>query len=322
MVYFGLIVMSRTNRAGLKALAMVSDTDISEVDPRVLGWRFGPRLNASGRLTHAKLSMDLLSATETDHAKQTALELDAMNTERRAIQNDIYKQASQQVEGFESSSVLVLAGEGWNHGVVGIVASRISEENSKPAFVLEIDGPITKGSARSFGDFHLAHAIEATRQHLQKGGGHGAAAGVTLSSEKLDDFRAAINEYYESLKLKDQEKYLRQQPDLILNNFEGLDDELISLIDKLEPYGIEHEQPIFSVDDVTLVSWRAVGSEQTHAKATLADSNGVERDAIGFGLAAKMPEAGQKITPIFTIEHNEWNGHKSIQHKLIDIVTP
>ncbi len=320
LVYFGLIVMSKTNRPGLQALAQVSDTDIKDVDPRTLGWRFGPRLNASGRLTHAKLSMDLLASDELVAARQLASELDAMNTERRTIQNDIYKQARAQAEEFADQPVLVLAGEGWNHGVVGIVAARIAEEMTKPTFVLEVSDGVTKGSARSFGDFHLAHAITANRELLQSGGGHAAAAGVTFDSEKLEEFRQGVIKHYESLKLKDQEKYLKAQPDLTLDDFAGLDDELIELMDSLEPYGIEHEQPIFSVKNVQLRDWRAVGADQTHAKATLVDASGVERDSIGFGIASKMPEVGTTVIPIFTLEHNEWNGRKSIQHKLIDIL--
>ena len=322
LVYYGLIVMSRTNRAGLHALAEVSDIQMKDIDTQVLGWRFGPRLNASGRLTHAKASMDLLAATDREMARQLASQLDVMNTERRAIQADIYKQAAEQVEKFADDHVLVLAGDGWNHGTVGIVAARITEEQAKPTFVLEIDGPVTKGSARSFGDFHLAEAIAATKKHLEKGGGHGAAAGVTLDSEKLDDFRKAINKFYKDLKLKDQEKHLVVQPDLTLSDFSGLDDELIELVNQLEPYGTDHEQPVFKAAPVTLVSWRAVGSDQTHAKATLQDASGVERDSIGFGLAKKMPESGTVIEPVFTIEHNEWNGRKTIQHKLVDIIVP
>lgn len=320
LVYFGLIVMSKTNRIGLQALAQVSETDLSEVDPRVLGWRFGPRLNASGRLTHAKLSTDLLTANNLQYASDLAGQLDKMNTDRRTIQNDIYKQARAQAEQYMDSPVLVLAGEGWNHGVVGIVAARITEETAKPTFVLEVGDEFTKGSARSFGDFHLAHAITDATKLLESGGGHAAAAGVTMRNDKVDEFRQAITKHYESLKLKDQDKFLKTQPDLVLDSFEGLDDELIELINSLEPYGIDHEQPVFSVEDVTIADWRPVGADQTHAKVTLVDSNGIERDSIGFGLAAKMPEVGAKIKPLFTLEYNEWNGRKTIQHKLIDIV--
>ncbi len=322
LVYFGLIVMSKTNRPGLQALAEVSDVDLRDVDPGVLGWRFGPRLNASGRLTHAKLSMDILGSDSIEHARQQASELDVMNTERRSIQNKIYEEAKSMAEEHSDHNVLVLAGEGWNHGVVGIVASRISEEHAKPTFILEIDGPITKGSARSFGDFHLAHAIDATRDVLEKGGGHAAAAGVTLPSENLDRFREMVNRHYESLKLADQEEFLRPIPDLTLATFDGLNDELINLINTLQPYGTEHEQPLFAVAPVTLADWRPVGGDKTHAKATLRDANGIERDAIGFGLAKKMPEAGSVITPVFGLEHNEWNGRKTIQHKLVDIIVP
>ena len=320
LVYYGLIVMSRTNRVGLQALAQVSEVGMDEVDTGVFGWRFGPRLNASGRLTHAKLSMDLLASKELAQAETLAQELDSMNSERRSLQNRIYLEARKQAEEQMHQSVLVVAGEGWNHGVVGIVAARLTEELVKPTFVLEVEGDTTKGSARSFGDFHLAHAIDASRNHLEKGGGHGAAAGITLKTDKLEDFRQAVNEYHASLGLKNQDEFLRPKPDLILENFRGLDDELIELINQLEPYGTEHEQPIFSVKNVVVSDWRPVGKDKTHAKATLVDADGVKRDSIGFGMAKKMPVAGETITPVFTLEYNEWNGNKTIQHKLIDII--
>lgn len=319
LVYYGLIVMSQTNRPGLRALAETSGVDLSEVDADVFGWRFGPRLNASGRLVHAKLSMDLLRADKDTQVRDLAAELEAMNTERRSIQNIIYQQANEQAKDKLDDPVLVIAGEDWNHGVVGIVAARLTEEYAKPTFLLEIKDGIAKGSARSFGDFHLAKAIDYTRQYLLNGGGHSAAAGVTLKIENLDIFRQKVNQFYKSLDLKNQMTFLRPKPDIVLNSFSGLDEDLIELLGQLQPFGIENPSPIFAVENVKLIDWRAVGSDKSHAKATIEDINGVKRDAIGFGLATKMPEIGTIIKPVFSIEINEWNGRLSVQHKLIGL---
>jgi len=315
-----LLVIHQSKRAGLQALAEVSDLQLTEVDPIALGFRFGPRLNAAGRLSDAKQSMDLLNTGDFATASEGALKLDQINQKRRKIQRQISLQAIEQAKLYHDDSVLVVADPTWNHGVVGIVASSLSEKFQKPTFVLAIDGKTTKGSARSFGEFNLAKALTKVSKIIDKGGGHSAAAGVTLKTSSINKFRQAVNDYYASLKLADQSHFIKPKPDLELNDFEGLDDELIDLLISLEPYGMEHQQPLFLVKNVSLDDWRPVGADQTHAKATLIDANGIKRDSIGFGLAKKMPEPGSQISAIFTLEYNIWNSRKSIQHKLVDII--
>jgi single-stranded-DNA-specific exonuclease len=318
LVYWGIKVMQQTRRPGMRALAEVAGVNLAETNPETFGFRFGPRLNASGRLDTAKLSMNLLAAQSAKDAGMLAFELDKQNTERRRLQDEIFVAALEQAQTM-NDDVLVVSGEGWSHGVVGIVASKLMEEFQKPTFVLGINDGVAVGSARSFGDYHLAKAIMASKNLTQKGGGHAVAAGVTLNQENIDAFREAVNRYFAGVKLEEQLAHIAAQADLELHDFAGLDDELIVLLDNMQPFGAANQQPLFSVP-VTVTEWRPVGATQTHAKATLSDAAGTRRDAIGFGLAKKMPKAGEQATALFHLEHNEWNGRKTIQHRLIDVV--
>lgn len=319
LVYWGIKVMQKTRRPGMRALAEVAGVDVSRTNPETFGFRFGPRLNASGRLDTAKLSMSLLAAQSAKDAGMLAFELDKQNTERRRLQDEIFTAALEQAREM-SDDVLVVAGEGWSHGVVGIVASKLMEEFQKPTFVLGVNDGVAVGSARSFGDYHLAKAIMANKSLTQKGGGHAVAAGVTLDQAKVDAFREAVNQFFADVKLEEQRTHITPQADLELADFAGLDDELISLLDSMQPFGNANVQPLFAVP-VTVAEWRPVGTTQTHAKAMLSDIKGTRRDAIGFGIAKKMPKAGEQAQALFHLEHNEWNGRRTIQHRLIDVVT-
>lgn len=320
LVYWGLKVMQKTRRAGLKALAQVSGTELSDIDTMTFGFRFGPRLNASGRLDHAKLSLDVLHAETLAEAVQLAEQLDAQNSERRGLQTAIFDEALQQADTYKDDPVLILAGVTWSHGVVGIVAAKFVEQFAKPTFILQIEGDLTKGSARSFGDFHLAEVIAKHKKLLQKGGGHSYAAGVTLETVQLDAFRKAVNEYYRSLNLENQAELLRPIPDLWLDSFEGLSLDLVALLALLEPYGTEHERPRFGVRSVKLTNWRPVGADQKHAKATFTDKKGAIIDGIGFGIAERMPEIGSTIDIVFNLESNTWNERTSLQAQFIDVI--
>ena len=318
LVYWGLQVLKNTRRPGLHALAEVSQSDLASASPETYGFRFGPRLNASGRLDTARTSLDLLASSSAPSARVLAQKLDEQNTERRRQQQEIFEAALEQSSLYADDPVLIVAGEGWSHGIVGIVAAKLVEEFARPAFVLQIEEGVAKGSARSFGDFHLAKAIAQNKEHIEKGGGHAYAAGVTLAADKVDSFRQAINKTYSELSLKDQEKHLRTKADVELSDLSGVSDKLLTMLASLEPYGAEHEKPRFLIDGV-VKDWRPVGADGKHAKVTISDKNGLSFDAIGFNLASKIPDVGSRIKPIFSPEYNEFRGRKSIQLMLHDI---
>lgn len=318
LVYWGLQVMQKSRRPGLIALAHVSGADLESVDTTTLGYRFGPRLNASGRLEHADMSLQLLREKTGVVALDIANELNQLNYQRREDQEKIFLGADKKAEK-SKDSVLVLSDKNWSHGIIGIVASHLVEKYQKPTFLLQIDGDEAKGSARSFGDFHLSSAIEANRKLLIKGGGHFYAAGITLKKSNIDIFRVAINKYYDELKIDNQSKHLNAAPDITLDSFDGLDENLIKLTDQLAPFGIDNQSPMYQINNVTIADWRPVGQDGKHAKIIFEDINGVKRDGIGFSMVEKMPEIGEIVNTIISLELNEFNGRTNLQHRLVEI---
>ena len=319
LVWWGLKVMSKTRRPGIKALAAVSGTDLNNVNAEDLGFRFGPRLNASGRLEHASKSLELLRAKDDQEAARIAEELNVMNQQRRDDQEKIFQEACLMAEDFADDPVLVLANKDWSHGINGIVASKLVEKFHKPAFVMQILDDKTKGSARSFGDFHLADALKSVQPMLLSGGGHKAAAGATIKSEDLDKFRKGMNDFYAKQKLIDQNKFLDPDVDMEIAEFGGLTLDLLQLLDQLQPFGNNNQAPIFMSKGVKLDNWKPVGATQVHAKSTFIDGEGYKMDGIGFSIAHLMPEAGTEVDLVYMPQKNEFNGRTSVQIQILTI---
>ena len=183
-VFWGLKVLARTKRPGLKALMAVSKVEPEKVNARSLGFALGPRMNAAGRLETAQIALDLLTAKDNQSAYEKAEQLDALNLARRTEQDKIYKAAVLEAETRLDNPVLVVSGADWNHGIVGIVAAKLMEKYKKPTFVLQEMGEESKGSARSYGDFSAADAIRAADDVITKGGGHKLAARRDFANSK------------------------------------------------------------------------------------------------------------------------------------------
>ncbi len=322
LAYWGLEVMKKTRRPGLKALMAVSRIDPETLTARSLGFGLGPRLNASGRLETAQLSLDVLTATDIETAYELSQQLDAMNTERRKEQNRIFGEAIEQAERYLDHEVLVLSHPEWSHGIIGIVAAKILEKYHKPTFVLQEMGDETKGSARSFGDFSVGEAIHNAKPHIIKGGGHKLAAGVTLSTHKIDDFRVSVNDYYRGLGLKNQKSHLLPKEDVAVNSIADLNEELVTLLAQLEPYGNENPQPIFRLDDMKVIDQRKMGDLKQHVKLQLQDANGARISSLAFSAPEHFfVEPGNIVTAWITLDINEWQGRRSVEGRLLNIDT-
>lgn len=318
---YGLTVMHKTRRAGLKALAEVSGISIADVASYHMGFVFGPRLNAAGRIEHAKKSLQLIQAADYTQALGLAADLNVLNTQRRADQDRIFRAASEQAEKYLDDPLLVLAGEDWSHGVVGIVASKLVERWHKPALVLQIMGATAKGSARSIGAFNLAGALTANAAHLQRYGGHHFAAGLTLKTANIDKFRRAICEYYLSLGLDAEAGEDSREPDLEVDDFARLDWELWEAMGRLEPYGNGNPEPIFRIKSAKLVLVQRVGVDKKHLRLKLTDQTGITLGAIAFGLAEKHPnlKEGQLVEADFQLAKNEFQGRRELQLVIADL---
>lgn len=319
-VFWGLRVMHKTRRVGFKALAAVTGVRVEEINARTLGFVFGPHLNAAGRLETAQHSLDLLTETDNFKALELANKLHDMNIARRAEQDRIVKEATKQAEAFTDHPVLVLSDPSWSHGIIGIVAAKMLERYAKPTFVLQEIGEMTKGSARSYGDFSAADGIRASEQWITKGGGHKLAAGVTLPTANIASFRQAINDFYRSLNLSDQIRHLQPASDVQIVAFEDANRALISELSQLEPYGNGNPLPIFHIPGVTVAERRTMGKEGQHLKLKLCDENKCFFSVVGFNMADRvLADVGEVVEVWVELIENEWRGNVTVEGRLLEV---
>ena len=316
-VYWGLEVLKKQRRTGLKALMAVSGIDPRSVNARSLGFGLGPRMNAAGRLDTAEHALHMLMAADGMEALAASNKLEELNQRRRQIQDEIFAEACQQVEEDASSRVLVVAQQGWNHGVIGIVASKLVERYQKPTFILGVRGQEATGSARSFGDFSAADAVRAADDIIMRGGGHAAAAGVTLATQQIDAFRQRVNEYYDSLGLRDQTRHLLPQADVTVPDFGEIDEALVAGIAQMEPFGNGNPEPVLHIPVATVVAMRQMGSDGQHVKLTLEDSTGRCLQMLAFQAPSEyFCQPGQRVAAWFSPMVNEWRGSRTVEGRL------
>lgn len=319
-VYWGLKVLAKTRRPGLKALMAVSGVEPEKVSARSLGFALGPRMNAAGRLETAKYAQDMLLAQKGDVALELAQKLDEMNMARRADQDIIYKAACEQASQYQDDPVLVLSHPEWNHGIVGIVAAKILEKYKKPTYVLQEMGEESKGSARSYGDFSAADAIRASDDIITKGGGHKLAAGVTLPTKNIDAFRRRVNEYFASLDLPPQLPHLLPRADVEITDFSEVTESLVAQLAELEPFGNGNLEPVLCIKNATIVGVRRMGVEAQHLKLTVQDAKGKPLELLAFNAPAEwFVELGVHATLWFQPAINEWQGRRSVEGRLLNI---
>ncbi len=350
-VKWGIEVMKRTRRPGIRALLAVAGVKISEVNSETLGFVLGPRLNAAGRMETAEYALELLklhdvstagfsrkigsngleeeAKTEADvnsRALELATKLDLLNKNRRKIQDNVFVKASQKIEeNFRENSVLVVDGDNWHEGIIGIVAAKILEKYSKPTIVLARgeDG-FAKGSGRSFGEFSMAAVIHASDKIIERGGGHLAAGGLTVKNEKIKEFRENVQIFYSGLNLENQEKWLVPEADLALENFSEINQNLLDQIEKMQPFGHANESPVVEFKNLKIVARRLMGQDKSHVKYTFADKKGRQFQAIAFSSADKYrletyDENGgeNRVNIRVNLAKNEWNGRVSVEGRLL-----
>jgi len=318
---FGLKVLRKTRRLGLRSLAAVGGAEVSKITAHHLGFVLGPRMNAAGRLEHAARSLELMQTTDSARALEIAHELDSMNRRRRAEQEMIFKESDALAEQYADQPVLVLADPGWSHGVVGIVASKLVEKWHKPVLVGQVLGESTKGSARSVGGFNMVEALRANADLLSKFGGHFYAAGFTLPSERLDDFRAGMCRYFEDSRAGDY-KAPAVLADVQLQGLDGVSWSLLETMDLLEPFGSSNPRPLLELAGLSVGECSRVGADGKHLRIKFSDNKGARLAGIGFGLAERFPglRAGQLLTVRGSLSKNEYLGNVSLQVQINDLI--
>ncbi|MEG0546301.1 MAG: single-stranded-DNA-specific exonuclease RecJ [Oscillospiraceae bacterium] len=311
----GLEIINKSPRIGIEALKNISGNAGKTITASGVSYTLAPRINAAGRMGSAMTALKLLLSDDFDAAAQMASEIDIMNKQRQTVENDITKEAMAKILGNDEiryADVIVVAGEGWHQGVIGIVASRISSFFGKPAVVISIDGDSGKGSCRSIEGFSIYDALSDVHEYLKNFGGHTLAAGLGIETDKIDDFRTAINNYAKTVEVP----FPSVKIDCKLNpSYISL--ELLNTLSVLEPFGSGNPQPVFGLFSMMLTCIKPVG-EGKHLRLTFKKGTS-EITAMLFSVS--LENFKYNITDIVDvavkIEKNEFRGEirPSIQIK-------
>jgi single-stranded-DNA-specific exonuclease len=314
LVHWGLEVLGRSRRAGVRALKRVAGmVEGAPVSAGQIGFRLAPRINAAGRLDDAGRGVRLLLAEDSAQAAALAEELDRENQARQEIERRILDEAVEDAAARVRAGArgLVLARDGWHAGVVGIVASRIVERFHRPAVLVALGDGAGKGSGRSVEGFHLYDALAACAPHLARFGGHRHAAGVTVERDRLGAFSAAF-EAHAAERLSDEDLVPRCRIDGWVDEGE-ITDRAATELAKLGPFGAGHPEPVFALRGAAARA-RTVGAGGAHLKLALGGL-----DAIGFGMGDRLPSCAGAVEAAFSIGFDEWNGARRLQLRLRDL---
>ncbi len=310
IVRLGLEMLNHSARPGIRALLSESGALGKRVSASTVGFTLAPRLNAAGRLGHADVAARLLLTTDVDEAARLAAELCRLNRERQEIEHGIYEEARELLSAERPTEPIVLAAEGWHQGVIGIAASKLVEEFSLPAIMICLDGESGKGSCRSCGGFNLFDALSACSQWLEGFGGHALAAGLSIKREHVDDFRAALAEYYHSVPPAEAPSLVC---DLRVDDPALLSMACVESLEELEPYGNGNPRPTLCIVDALLDKVTPIGGGR-HLKLRL-EKGGVFFDCVMFSRREEELGAreGDRVDAAFYPQINEYHGHRSVQ---------
>ena len=316
----GLASISRSDFIGLHALlheAGLSDKTVTSVQ---IGFVLAPRINAAGRMGAADMAADLLLCTDPHRAEHLARELCALNRERQAVEQEIYSQAVEQIEETppQERSALVLASDTWHQGVVGIVASRLSEKYACPSFMIHLSGGTGKGSCRSWGGFNLFAALENCKDLLLGFGGHELAAGFTIEEANIPAFRERMNDYARSFQ-GGAAPVSVLDVDVAITHPSAVTLEELEALSALEPYGSGNARPVFCLLGATLLRTQNVGQNR-HLKLRLGKGS-AQFDGIFFSTVAEDCgcRPGDRVDAAFYLQVNEFRGSRTVQLQMVDL---
>jgi single-stranded-DNA-specific exonuclease len=319
---YGLRSLQTTRNHGLRALLSVSKLEDRPLDGEDVAFQIGPRINASGRLGSAAKAVEVLLAEDETSARRAALELDLFNEERKRISSELLPRVLAAAVPFadpEEHPLLVLAGQGWHQGLVGVLAAKVAEQYDRPAILIGLNGAQGRGSARTVAGFHLLEAIEAGREHVIRAGGHGQAAGLEIESERVDAFRTAVNIKARAMLRERPRPARRLMIDAELP-FAEVNAQLMRDLDRLRPFGAAHEKPVFLSRGLRLAEEpRLMGADRTHLSVQLRLGAQVLRGmAFHKGVRAAELRMGQDIHAVYTPKWNHFRGETKLELELID----
>ena len=315
MVQYGLEVLRNTQRLGLQELFEIAGISSSDLTEETVGFQLAPRLNALGRLDDPNPAIELLTGFDDEEVREIALMIQDKNEERKEIVQAIYEEAKSLVD--PNKSVQVLAKEGWNPGVLGIVAGRLLEELGQTVIVLNIEDGRAKGSARSIEAVDIFEALNPHRELFIAFGGHAGAAGMTLEVDKLEALSEILETYVKDkgIDAKGKSKlYLDEELDL-----ENLSLDTVKSFERLAPFGMDNQKPIFYIRDFQVENARSMGAGDSHLKLKISKGT-ANFEVVAFGQGAKATEFAQtkQLELAVTLSVNQWNGQTTLQLMMVD----
>ena len=315
MVQYGLEVLRNTQRLGLQELFEIAGISSSDLTEETVGFQLAPRLNALGRLDDPNPAIDLLTGFDDEEVREIALMIQDKNEERKEIVQAIYEEAKSLVD--PNKSVQVLAKEGWNPGVLGIVAGRLLEELGQTVIVLNIEDGRAKGSARSIEAVDIFEALNPHRELFIAFGGHAGAAGMTLEVEQLDALSEILENYVKDKGIDAKGKntlYLDEELDL-----ESLSLETVKSFERLAPFGMDNQKPVFYIRDFQVENARSMGAGDSHLKLKISKGT-ASFEVVAFGQGLKATEFSQvkQLELAVTLSVNQWNGQTTLQLMMVD----
>lgn len=313
---FGLKALSDTRRVGLRALIEAVGLPAGrEMTAERVGFGIAPRLNAGGRMSTAKAALQLLLTQRDDEARQLALQLEELNAERQDQQARMAMEAEQQLQHLDllHGHSIVLAGEEWNPGVVGLVAGRLAERYGYPSIVLTGKGDSFNGSGRTAGDIDLYAALSECAELLERFGGHRAAAGLAVKKDQLKAFQLRFDEA-----VRKQLAGAPLMPRVAYDGSLGLEDvnlRNIELLEQLKPFGMGNPNPSFLVENLEVQAPRQIGREGQHLRLRIRQGSEA-RDAVGFGMGDRLPSLPPTMEVVLRLSLNDYQGRKSAECQL------
>jgi single-stranded-DNA-specific exonuclease len=319
LVRYGLNKLDCSQKIGINALKKTSKINNKNITTRDIAFILGPRLNAGGRIDTADKCVKMLLSESEQEALEIASLLEGYNKQRQKLQEEICREAIRMTEenlNLRENRVLVLASEGWHPGVIGIVASRLVENFSKPAILISLDNGIGRGSGRSIGDFNLFENLGKAKEFLADFGGHKYACGLGITQDNIEPFRIKLNQLAEELPIEEF------TPSLTADAYMSLDiltDSIVKEFQLFSPFGLDNEEPIFITKNLQVMTEpKKVGSN--HIKFWVKDKN-FHREVIGFGKADYLSvlEKQDIIDLAYTAQIDGWENRNSVILKLEDI---
>ena len=319
-VKYGLKVLGKTKWPGLKALFVTAKLDFLKKGPSVytLGFVLAPRLNAAGRLEHAGIALDLLLEKEYSQALEKAAELENINRRRQNLTLQVVSEAKEQALKINDRKFLVVMGDDWPQGVVGLAAGRLADEFKKPVIVLTKLGEEAVGSARTAGDYNVVEALKYAAQHLIAFGGHIQAAGLTLKTKEFKNFYKKLLEHADKhINSNVSHDVLELEASLLP---EHLSLEVVEEISRLEPFGVGNPPPKFLIEDLKLELIKKVGNGGLHVQMRLR-SGGKLHSAIWFraGERAAGFSPGDLLSVVCELTEDSWNGNSNLKLKIAEV---